>query len=85
MELNIRVMVAIEGSRSLHFGRYKVNELNFSLNPHAEAARYGFQVYQRIKHDTSYRTTELLNVTYNGEHDITDLVKKVEKHSLNLT
>jgi hypothetical protein len=78
-------MVAIEGSRSLHFGRYKVNEHKFFINPYAEAARYGFQVYQRIKHDTGYRTTELLNVTYNGEYDITDLVKEVEKRSLKLT
>ncbi|MED1202317.1 hypothetical protein [Heyndrickxia acidicola] len=82
MELNIRVLVVIEGSRSLHFGRFKVNDLTFPLNSHEEAARYGYQVYQRIKYETGYRKTELLNATYNGEHDITDLVKEVERQLL---
>jgi hypothetical protein len=84
MELNFRVMVAIEGARSLRFGRYKVDEFSFAVNPEDEAAKYGLQVYLNIKRETGYRSTQLLNVTYNGEHDITETVKKKESEYLTL-
>jgi hypothetical protein len=84
MELNFNVMVAIEGSRSLRFGRFKVDQLAFAVNPEQEAAKYGFELYQRIKRETGYRKTELLKVIYNGQNDITELVKNVEKQYLTL-
>jgi hypothetical protein len=84
MELNFRVMVAIEGSRSLRFGRFKVDEMKFAVDPEGEAAKYGLKVYQNIKRETGYRSTQLLNVTYNGEHDITEEVKSKEVEYLSL-
>jgi hypothetical protein len=84
MELNFTVMVAIEGSRSLRFGRYKVDDLEFAIDPEGEAVKYGLQVYQNVKRETGYRNTQLLNVTYNDENDITELVKRKEKEYLTL-
>jgi hypothetical protein len=84
MELNFRVMVAIEGTRSLRFGRAKVDGLKFTVDPEGEAAKYGLQVYKKFKHETGFRSTQLLNVAYNGEHDITELVKKKELEYLTL-
>jgi hypothetical protein len=75
-------MVSIDGSRSLHFGRYKVDDFSFSINPDYEAAKYGLEIYQRVQPETGYRETELLKVIYNGENEITDLVKKKEREYL---
>jgi hypothetical protein len=77
-------MVNIEGARSLRFGRFKVDDLEFTVNPDDIAANYGLKVYQNLKRETGYRSTQLLNVIYNGEHDITELVKKKEKEYLTL-
>jgi hypothetical protein len=82
MELNFRVMVTIEGTRSLRFGRAKVDELKFAVDPEGEAAAHGLKIYQNIQRETGYRSTQLLNVTYNGEHDITEAVKKKEMEYL---
>ena len=84
MELNFRVMVSIEGARSLRFGRFKVDQLEFSVDPDGVAAEYGLKVYQNIKRETGYRSTQLLNVTYNGQNDITEAVKQKEKEYLTL-
>jgi hypothetical protein len=84
MELNFTVMVAIEGSRSIRFGRFKVDDLKFAIDPEREAAKYGLQVYQNILRETGFRKTQLLNVCYNGEHDITEAVKKKKKEYLRL-
>jgi hypothetical protein len=38
MELNFRIKVTFEGTRSLRFGRAKVDELKFAFYPEGEAA-----------------------------------------------
>jgi hypothetical protein len=61
-----------------------VDEMAFTVDPNGEAAKYGFELYQRIKREKGCRKTELLKVVYNGQNEITELVKNVEKQYLTL-
>jgi hypothetical protein len=42
LELNFRVIVKINGAKSLHFDRFKVNDLEYAIDPTQEAVKYGF-------------------------------------------
>lgn len=53
---------------------FPINTYKFKRDPHKEAARVTFEWWKLIKHNMSYRVI-VEAVIYNGEHDITDLVK----------
>lgn len=78
MEINIRVTLIINDNKTLLEGPFKVNTYPFLENPHQEAARVSYEWIKKINKETGH-TAKILNVTYNNEHDITELVKKIEK------
>lgn len=78
MHINLNVMIYMAGSRSLHSGCFEVNNVDFNKESEWTAAVTAYQFIQKIKYDTGYHDdTKVLKITYNGDIDITELVRKV--------
>ena len=77
MQITVSINLNIEGNRMGNTGSFSVDSWKFKKNPDWEAAIIAYKQIEKIKYDTGYRKTEILKVTYNEDHDITELVKRV--------
>lgn len=65
------------GSKMMKQASFPVNSYKYKQNDNNEAARVAFNWWKVIKHEMSYRAI-LEKVTYNGDNDITELVKQID-------
>ena len=78
MNINIQIFYTSDlDSKIKQSASFPVNTYQFKRDPHKEAARVTFEWWKLIKKNMSYRVI-LEKVIYNGEHDITELVKQLD-------
>ncbi|MCQ6281989.1 hypothetical protein [Bacillus sp. EB600] len=78
MNINIQIFYTSDlDSKTQQSASFPVNTYQFKRDPHKEAARVTFEWWKLIKKNMSYRVI-LEEVIYNGEHDITELVKQLD-------
>lgn len=78
MNITIQIMYTSDyDSKLMQKGSFPVNTYHYKQKPDKEATRVAFEWWKLIKHDLSYRV-EIDEVIYNGEHDITELVKQLD-------
>ncbi|AOH54506.1 hypothetical protein ABE28_009085 [Peribacillus muralis] len=79
MNINLRVNLHSNGTKFLKSGSFPVMNSDFKKDPDWTAAIAAYEWIQQIK--MSFYVSEdfrIDQVIYNGEHDITELVKKVK-------
>lgn len=77
MEITLIVQLNIEGTRSIRGGSFPVIPKEFKDNPDFTAAVIAYQFIQDCKKETGYRDTLIEKVIYNGEKDITEIVRGI--------
>lgn len=78
MYINIKVIVSMDNSRSMHFGSCEVLNSDYKKDPDWTAACAAYNLIRDIKFKTGYRdNTKIVEVIYDGDKDITELTKKV--------
>lgn len=77
MEVHIRLHLNIEGNKSRQEGKFQINNRDFNDDPDMTVGIIAYEWIQRMKHRTGYRETEITQVVYNDEQDITEVVKKI--------
>lgn len=77
MNVHIRLHLNIEGSKSRQEGMFPVNAKDFKNDPDMTIGIIAYEWIQRIMYQTGYRETEITQVVYNEEHDITQVVKQI--------
>lgn len=78
MNINITIHYrSTSDSRLLQSGYFPVNSLEFKKDPNKEAARVAYEWWKLIKRDMSFQVI-IDKVTYNEEHNITELVKQLD-------
>ncbi|WP_205439666.1 hypothetical protein [Peribacillus alkalitolerans] len=78
MEVHIRLHLNIEGNKQRSEGMFPVNSKDFKEDPDMTVGIIAYEWIQKIKHQTGYRETEITQVVYNEEHDITELVRQIK-------
>ena len=76
MKIKIELHLESSLSKSLAFAYAFVDELSFEEPDHI-AAKAAYRRIKEIKRETGYRDLSIDKIIYNGQHDITDLVKKI--------
>lgn len=77
MEVHIRLHLKIEGIGSRQEGMFPVNQRDFKNDSDMTVGVIAYEWVQRIMHQSGYRETEITEVVYNEEHDITEVVKQI--------
>jgi ribosomal protein L25 (general stress protein Ctc) len=80
MNITIRIIYKGYTSRIMQRGEFRVNAYPYKQNPHQEAARVAFAWLQRIRREA--HVEEIIEVVYNDDNDITELVRALEKAPL---
>ncbi|WP_243355863.1 hypothetical protein [Bacillus litorisediminis] len=78
MEILIKLKLSINDNRTALGGHFRVNYRNFKEDPNKEAARIAYKWILKINFEHGY-TAKILNVTWNEENDITELVRKIDE------
>ncbi|MEJ9232574.1 hypothetical protein LAV79_24615 [Peribacillus butanolivorans] len=77
MEIQIEVQLFANSAKFLQSGSCSVITTDFRKEPEWTAAISAYEWIQKIKNLFAIQTTFKFCVVYNGENDITDLVRKV--------
>ncbi|WP_026693889.1 hypothetical protein [Peribacillus kribbensis] len=78
MTINIEVTLRVNGSISLQRGPFPIHKRKFNENPDKEAALAAFTWIKLLRRKSGYfYDAELVKVIYDGENDITELVRKL--------
>lgn len=80
MKVHIEVHLRIDGIGHLQRGPFDVNPVEFAENPDMAATKIAYDFIQEIKSQTGYRETKIEKVIYDGEHNITKLVRNYEPY-----
>ena len=80
MEITIRIIYQGFESKILQRGSFPVNVKLFKENPDQEAANVTYTWLQQIRREA--HVEEILEVVYDNDKDITELVKEMEKATL---
>jgi hypothetical protein len=80
--MNITISIIYKGytSRILQRGSFPVNARRFKEDPHLEAARVTCAWIKQIRREAHIE--EIIEVIYDDNNEITDLVLKIEKAPL---
>jgi hypothetical protein len=76
--MNITIKVIYRGyeARLMRRGSFPVNSFEFEIDPDQEAARVAYEWIKQIRREGHIE--EIIEVFYNGENDITELVKEID-------
>ncbi|MFD4819455.1 hypothetical protein [Peribacillus butanolivorans] len=78
MEIQIEVQLFANGAKFLQSGSFSVITTDYRKEPEWTAALSAYEWIQKIKNTVRYPDDfQIVRVVYNGENDITDLVRKV--------
>ncbi|MFB6804848.1 hypothetical protein ACFCVU_27555 [Peribacillus butanolivorans] len=77
MKIQIEVQLFANGANFLQSGSCSVITTDFREEPEWTAAVSAYEWIQKIKNTVRYPDFQIVRVVYNGENDITDLVRKV--------
>ncbi|MFF2588878.1 hypothetical protein ACFVSS_13415 [Peribacillus butanolivorans] len=78
MEIQIEVQLFANGAKFLQSGNCSVITTDLKKEPEWTAAISAYEWIQKIKNSVRYpEDYQIVSVVYNGENDITDLVRKV--------
>ena len=78
MEIQIEVQLFANGAKFLQSGSCSVIPTDFRKEPEWTAAISAYECIQKIKNSVRFPNDfQIVSVVYNGENDITDLVRKV--------
>lgn len=77
MEVLIETQLRIEGSRSMRRGSFNVNNKEFEENPDFTIGIVAYEWIQSQIRETGCRQTTIEKVTWDDQHDITELVKQI--------
>ncbi|MGE7686742.1 hypothetical protein [Peribacillus simplex] len=78
MEIQIEVQLFANGAKFLQSGSCSVIATDFRKEPEWTAAVSAYEWIQKIKSSVRYPDDfQIIRVVYNGENDITGLVRKV--------
>jgi hypothetical protein len=80
-EITIKFIYQGYSTKIMRGGSFPVNIRRFKDNPEREAARIAFEWMKEIRKEGHIE--EILKVTYDEDHDITDLVIALEKAPIN--
>lgn len=77
--MNIKIELHLESSfsKSLAFASTFVDEHSLEIDLDHIAAKAAYRRIKEIKRETGYRELSIDKIIYNGQHDITDKVKKL--------
>ena len=78
MQIKIEITDLIDGAKSVYYSTPYVKMNRFRENPDLEAARWAYARYRQNRFDTGFRDSEIIEVIYNGDRNITDLVKEMD-------
>jgi hypothetical protein len=80
--VNITIRIIYQGyaARIMRRGSFSVDPFGFEVNPNQEAARVAIEFLKMIRKEGHIE--EIIEVIYNGEHDITELVIEEDKAPL---
>lgn len=77
MKINLNIQLNIEGTKSIRGGSFPVNTQEFKDNPDFTVAVIAYQFIQDCKKETGFRDTVIEKVIYDGDKDITEIVKEI--------
>jgi hypothetical protein len=77
MHITIRIIYKGYSSRLMQRASFPVNAFEFEINPDKEAARVANEWIKQIRREI--HVEEILEVIYDDNKDITELVKALEK------
>lgn len=77
MNVHIRIHLNIDGNKQRQEGMFQFNQREFKEDPEMTVGIIAYEWIEKMKHQTGYRVTEIIQVVYNEEHDITEVVKKI--------
>lgn len=77
MKVHIRLHLMIEGMKQRQEGLFQVNARDFKNSPEMTVGIVAYEWVQRMMYQTGYRETEITQLVYNEEHDITELVRSI--------
>jgi hypothetical protein len=80
MNITIRIIYQGYTSRIMRRGSFPVDPFEFEVNPNQEAVRVAMEFLKMIRKEGHIE--EILEVVYNGDKDITELVIKLDKAPL---
>lgn len=81
MEIVIRIIVQTRGIRSMSAGSFLVNQRLFREDANKEAAKVAYQWIKQVKKEMDVDVIE--KVIYNGDNDITELVRELQRSPIN--
>ena len=77
MRVLIEIQLMIEGSKSSSRGSFYVNYYDFQRDSNFAVGVIAYKWIEERKAMTGQRKTEIFKVTWNEEHDITEVVKNI--------
>lgn len=79
MNMHITIKIIYKGytSRIMRNAEFPVDPFEFEINPDKEAAGVAYEWYMQIRREQHVK--EIISVEYNEKHDITELVKELDK------
>lgn len=80
MKVQIEVHLIIEGTGYLRRGPLDVDPVEYVEDPETAIVKTAYEFIRETKSQTGYRHTEIEKVIYDGEHDITDMVKNYQPY-----
>lgn len=78
MQIHIDIHVRDSGGGMLFFANPNVKMKYFRDDPDKEAARWAYARIYEASMEMGGRSLEIEKVIYNGDHNITDLVKEIQ-------
>lgn len=80
MNIIIRIIYQGSAAKLMQRGSFPVNTKRFKENADQEAARVAFEWLKQIKREM--HVNGIVEVVYDGEKNITELVKKLDKYMI---
>jgi FAD synthase len=80
MTITIRIIYRGYAARIMRRGSFSVNTFEFDIDSNQEAARVAYEWVKQIRREAHIE--EIIEVVYDQDKDITELVRELEKAPL---